>query len=108
MATPGDRGVAVLVGHVDSARDGPAVFYHLAELKPGDPVSVLRSDGRRARFVVAAVREYPKTNFPAGQVYADVDRPELRLITCGGDFDQAMGSYRDSIVVYAVGRTPPA
>jgi hypothetical protein len=101
LASPGEIGTAVIFGHVDTARDGPAVFYRLGASRPGDRVSVDRADGSTAVFTVSAVAEYPKTAFPAAAVYGAVAYPALRLVTCGGTFDRARGSYRDNVVVYA-------
>ncbi|GAA3193619.1 class F sortase [Dactylosporangium siamense] len=101
LATPGEVGPAVILGHVDTARDGPAVFYQLRDLRPGDEVSVRRADGRTAVFGVDRVVEYPKERFPSGEVYGPVDRPALRLITCGGTFDRLRRSYRGNVVVFA-------
>ena len=44
---------------------------------------------------------YPKDRFPTEAVYGDIDHAGLRLITCGGDFDQPTHYYVDNIVVYA-------
>jgi sortase (surface protein transpeptidase) len=99
--TPGELGPAVILGHVDSARSGPAVFYDLAALLPGDTVDVTRADGSLVRFRVDSVERYPKRAFPADAVYGDLDHPGLRLITCGGAFDHAARSYEDNVVVYA-------
>jgi hypothetical protein len=97
---PGEVGPAVIAGHVDS-RTGSAVFYRLRELRPGDPVLVERGDGVRLRFVVEGARSYPKAGFPTAAVFGPVSSAALRLITCAGDFDQARGSYRDNLVVFA-------
>ena len=101
LAAPGGLGPAVIVGHVDSRVDGPAVFYRLGELAPGDVVSVGRADGSTVRFVVRALGRYPKTAFPGDAVYGPTDAPALRLITCGGGFDSRHGSYLDNLVVFA-------
>jgi hypothetical protein len=77
------------------------VFYRLRELRPGQAVLVERADGTRLRFVVSGARSYPKAGFPTGAVFGPVGSPELRLITCAGDFDRARGSYRDNLVVFA-------
>jgi LPXTG-site transpeptidase (sortase) family protein len=98
---PGETGPAVIAGHVDSYR-GPAVFFRLSELEEGDEVLVDRADGTTARFTVTAVDRYPKDEFPTDQVYGPTSRPELRLITCGGEFDRDARSYRDNVVVSAV------
>ncbi|WP_433387243.1 class F sortase [Micromonospora sp. KLBMP9576] len=99
--SPGEVGNAVIVGHVDSAEIGPAVFFSLGALQPGDKVTVTRADGRRVTFTVELVKAYPKTEFPTEQVYGPDDRPGLRVVTCGGIFDEATGSYPDNVVVFA-------
>ncbi|MDT0265967.1 class F sortase [Streptomyces sp. DSM 44915] len=98
-ASPGAAGTAVLVGHVDNAA-GPAVFYGLGELRPGDTVDVVREDGREVTFTVYETAIYDKYQLPE-RVYQDTERPELRLITCGGDFEPGTGGYRANVVVYA-------
>ncbi|MET7419502.1 class F sortase [Dactylosporangium sp. NPDC005555] len=101
LATPGEVGPAVILGHVDTARDGPAVFYQLRDLRPGDEVSVRRADGTTAVFGVDRVEEYPKERFPSAEVYGAADRPVLRLITCGGTFDRMRRAYRGNVIVFA-------
>jgi hypothetical protein len=103
---PGETGPAVIAGHVDS-RTGPAIFFRLAELSVGDPVLVGRSDGTTAAFTVTAVDRYAKSAFPTAEVYGPTPDAQLRLITCGGEFDRSAGSYLDNVVVYAAA-TPPA
>ncbi|MEU3454560.1 class F sortase [Micromonospora sp. NPDC006766] len=98
--TPGEAGNAVLVGHVDS-QNGPAVFFDLGRLHPGDTVRVTRADGRLATFTVDGVGAYPKDRFPSERVYGRGGDPRLRLITCGGRFNPRTGSYPDNIVVFA-------
>jgi sortase (surface protein transpeptidase) len=100
-AVPGAVGPAVVAGHVDSV-DGPAVFYRLAELAPGDDVLIDAEDGTTARFTVTGIGRYPKSEFPTEAVYGPTPRAELRLITCGGDFDRSRRSYVDNVVVTAV------
>jgi hypothetical protein len=97
---PGDPGSAVILGHVDS-RSGPAVFYRLRELRPGDRVEVVQAGGSRARFTVDRVERYPKRRFPTDDVYYPTLTPRLRLVTCGGEFDRAAGSYRDNVIAFA-------
>jgi hypothetical protein len=97
---PGQPGPAVILGHVDS-RAGPAVFFRLRELRPRNIVRVSLADGRILVFRVQRVERYPKDKFPAEAVYFPTLNRELRLITCGGEFDYASRNYRDNIVVYA-------
>ncbi|MFI7488336.1 class F sortase [Micromonospora echinaurantiaca] len=97
---PGDPGPAVIAGHLDS-RDGPAVFARLGELRPGDRVQVWRG-GRVVAFRVTGTLRAGKDRFPTTAVYGPTPGPELRLVTCGGDFDRRRGHYRDNLVVFAV------
>jgi sortase (surface protein transpeptidase) len=99
--SPGQLGPAVLLGHVDSAQYGPGVFFRLGAVQPGDTVRVARADGSVATFRVTRVARFPKDRFPTLEVYGNTPDPELRLITCGGDFDRSARSYLDNIVVYA-------
>jgi hypothetical protein len=99
--TPGELGPSVIVGHVDSDRHGPSVFYGLGSLTAGDRVEVQRADGRTAVFEVEHVDQYGKDEFPTEDVYGNLDHAGLRLITCGGVFDTASVAYEDNIVVYA-------
>jgi sortase (surface protein transpeptidase) len=97
---PGQAGAAVIAGHVDS-QAGPAVFFRLRLLQPGQLVYVRRADGSLAVFQVTAVQTYLKTQFPTSGVYAALPDAQLRLITCGGTFDPATGHYLSNVVVSA-------
>lgn len=99
--TPGQLGPAVVEGHVDSAAEGPSVFFRLGALVPGEHVDVTRADHTVAVFTVTAVRRYPKDAFPTAAVYGNTHRAALRLVTCGGSFDRASGHYTSNIVVFA-------
>ncbi|MGW9447615.1 class F sortase [Streptomyces sp. NPDC055632] len=96
---PGSAGTAVLTGHLDTPT-GPAVFHRLGALTRGAGIAVERADGSTALFTVDAVEEYAKDRFPDDEVYGGSGGPELRLITCGGDWSGDTG-YRANTVVYA-------
>jgi sortase (surface protein transpeptidase) len=98
--TPGELGPAVLAAHVDWKGE-KGVFYDLRDTEPGDEIDVQRADGTTVGFTVRQVEQYPKAEFPTAKVYGDVDSAQLRLITCGGEFDGSARSYVDNIVVYA-------
>ena len=100
-SVPGLPGPTVIAGHVDS-RSGPAVFYRLDELTAGDRVEVTRSDGQVFAYRVATVETHPKDAFPTARVYGPTPGPELRLITCGGEFDRGSRHYRDNVIVTAI------
>jgi sortase (surface protein transpeptidase) len=97
---PGAAGSAVIAGHVDS-RYGPGIFFWLRTMRPGERIYVKRADGTLAVFTVTGVRTYPKDQFPTAAVYGPAPDAELRLITCGGLFDQSVGSYLSNVVVFA-------
>jgi hypothetical protein len=61
-----------------------------------------RADGSTVAFVVTGIVQTAKAAFPTDAVYAPTPGPELRLVTCGGTFDPAIGHYRDNVVVDAV------
>jgi Sortase domain len=98
--TPGQVGASVIEGHVDTYR-GPAVFFRLGALRPGDSVNVLLADGITAVFRVTGVRQFLKSHFPARTIYGATEYAALRLITCGGTFDYTTGQYLSSTVVFA-------
>ncbi|PNG16905.1 class F sortase [Streptomyces cahuitamycinicus] len=97
--TPGEKGTAVVVGHVDN-QQGPAVFYGLGALKQGNRVEVARQDGKTAAFEIYGVEVFEKDNFPGDRVYASKGAPELRVITCGGGFSEQEG-YAGNVVAFA-------
>ena len=97
---PGALGPAVIAGHV--TWDGaPAVFHRLGTMRRGDQVAVARKDGKTAVFTVSRVARFPKSQFPSRAVYGAIDHAGLRLITCGGTYDEAKNSYLDNVVVFA-------
>ncbi len=98
--TPGELGPAVILGHVDSYR-GPAVFWSLGDLEPGQEVFVDREDGTTARFVVTEMKRVSQNDFPAKEVYSDIDHAGLRLITCSGTYNHGIRRYSHNLIVYA-------
>jgi len=98
--TPGQTGSAVILGHVNSTISDIGLFYRLHELTAGQNITITRADHTAAVFTVDRVDIYHKSTFPTVEVYQNADRPEVRLITCGG-YDPASREYLDNTVVYA-------
>ena len=98
---PGARGPTVLMGHVDSTA-GPAVFYELRDLAPGDAVELTVADGSTATYTVTGTEQVAKDTFPTAAVFGATADDVLRLITCTGAFDAGARSYTDNLVVTAV------
>ncbi|MFD9909664.1 class F sortase [Streptomyces sp. NPDC059063] len=96
--TPGEKGAAVLVAHYDTA-NGPALMRNVAKVKVGDKIMVPRADGSTATFRVREIQQVDKKDFPTHKVYGATDRPELRLLTCGGPIKD--GHRSDNIILYA-------
>ena len=99
--TPGQLGPSVILGHGDSPRYGPGIFFRLGALRPGNTLTVTRADHTVAVFRVDRVVSYSKDQFPTLAVYGNTDRAALRLITCGGKFDLTSHNYESNIVAYA-------
>ncbi len=97
--SPGQKGSAVILGHVDSVK-GPAAFYQLSKLRPGNLVSVTLLDGRTVHFRVIGLRMYLKKNFPNRLVYGSRSYSALQLVTCGGVFDSGTHHYLSNLVVF--------
>jgi len=98
--TPGALGPAVIIGHVDSYQ-GPGVFFNLGDMRPGEIIDVTRADHSDAQFRVDAINSYPKNLFPTEAVYGPINYAGLRLVTCGGTFDEKTKNYESNTVVYA-------
>lgn len=98
---PGQPGAAAILGHVDAKGIGPAVFYKLGNLRPGSKIYVRLRDGQTVIFETYSVALYRKTAFPTAKVFGYTSWPTLRLITCGGLFDQQTGHYLGNVVAFA-------
>ncbi len=98
---PGRPVPPCIAGHVDWA-GAPAVFAGLADIAPARRCS---SGGPTEHGALHRHPRRPRSEerLPGGRgVRADAGA-EIRLITCGGAFDRAAGSYEDNVVVDAVG-----
>ena len=98
---PGEPGPAVILGHVDSQEEGPAVFFYLQYLEVGDEIHIERADGSTLTYVVDSSARHPKDEFPTDEVYGPTEQPTLRLVTCGGDFDFDVRTYEENVIVFA-------
>ena len=97
----GRTGNVVMAGHIDYWNVGPAVFYNLSTLEPGDEVVLSGDDGKTYPFAVEWVRQYDSASMPLDEVTGPTDMQSVTLITCGGAFDYASGLYLQRTVVRA-------
>ena len=100
--TPGQLGPAIIAGHVDNYYKGTGAFFLLRETQVGDMIYVDRADGTTATFKVADIKQVPQANFPTQEVFGNINYAGLRVITCGGAFNNQTYEYEDNIVVFAI------
>lgn len=100
-AIPGQSGKAsVIAGHLDSPY-GPAVFYKLRMLVPGDEMAVTYANGDRRVFVIETKERYFFDQAPVDKIFGGTPRRTLNLITCDGAWDRGAANYQQRLVVYA-------
>jgi LPXTG-site transpeptidase (sortase) family protein len=98
----GEKGTALITGHLDQAGQQPGVFYNLRKLKTGDEISVRLTDGRVATYTVEKSESYAQdATFPWSKVYSTSGSSGIRIITCDGTFSPKTGRYSRNLVVYA-------
>lgn len=97
--TPGERGPAVIIGHVDSY-EGPAVFYSLGQVAVGGVVLVTREDGSTVTFSITGYERVPQDEFPSEKVYGNLPNAGIRLVTCTGTYDREVKRYTHNLIVY--------
>jgi sortase (surface protein transpeptidase) len=98
-AAPGDAGTAVMAGHLDWTT-GPAVFWHLSSLQPGDEIRVVRPNGSRVRFLVDSIKQYAFDSDPP-ELFAHTGAPGVALVTCAGAWDLQRHTYLQRLAVHA-------
>jgi sortase (surface protein transpeptidase) len=104
---PDEPGNAVLAGHVDYIHVGPAVFYNIRLLKPGDKIVILAADSKEYEFEVKAVEQYLAGNAPLERIFGENPNKGLNLVTCTGNFNSGTLEYDQRVVVYAEEVKPP-
>ncbi len=97
---PGNKGSAVVAGHLDGENGETGVFINLNKLQKGDILSVLDDQGQAITFVVRETRTYNQNEQP-GEVFYSSDGVHLNLVTCFGAWDKSRGSYSKRLVVFA-------
>jgi hypothetical protein len=100
-ALPGQKGKpSVIDGHLDSPT-GPAVFYKLRFLIPGDEMVVTYENGDRYVFVVEDKERYRHDQAPLAKIFGRNPGRMLNLITCDGAWDTGAANYEQRLVVYS-------
>ncbi|GAA0133673.1 hypothetical protein YSY43_05130 [Paenibacillus sp. YSY-4.3] len=96
----GEPGNMVMDGHVDSYT-GPAVFFNLKKLKPGDPIIVRDHAKRKLTYIVESVESYPTSEAPVDRVFGDTKERRLNLVTCSGKYSRKKKEHEQRLIVFA-------
>jgi len=97
---PGDRGSAVIDGHLDRPGGFPAVFWYLRNIHVGDAIFVTEKDGKQLRFHVTRIASYPPQEAPLQDIFGNRSGRYLNLITCAGDWIPDQHQTTQRLVVY--------
>jgi len=97
---PGERGSAVIDGHLDRPGGSPAVFWRLRDMHVGDEVIVIDAAGKTLKFHVREIEFYPPQDAPIQQIFGNYNGDYLNLITCAGDWIASQGQTTLRLVVY--------
>ncbi len=98
---PGQKGSAVIDGHVDNGGKVPGPFKHLKDVKAGDKIEIDAANGSRLSFTVIRSDIYKTSAFPNEAVFHDTSGKLLKIITCNGTFVRSLGTYDHRLVVTA-------
>lgn len=102
-SAPGESGVSVFAGHLDTIHGKPAVFWRLHELKLNDQIDVQDGAGNTIIYRVTKTASYDEADTALGEIFTPESptHSELRLITCSGSWDFLNNTYRKRLVVFA-------
>ena len=97
---PGERGSAVIDGHLDRPGGYPAVFWHLRDVHVGDKVMVIAAQGKTVPFRVTRIVLYPPQDAPLQEIFGNTNGFHLNLITCAGDWIPSQSQTSLRLVVF--------
>lgn len=100
VARPGEPGVALLAGHIDSASQGHGALYKLQQIKNGADVTVYGDNGTVTKWKVTRLQVVSKSALPAS-LFVNSGPPQLAIVSCGGPFDSSTGHYVDNVIAWA-------
>lgn len=98
---PGERGNAVIAGHLDSATGAGAIFYSLSQLEPGDAMIITDTMNTSYTYIVIRKEMYPYDQVPISEVFGPSDKKLLNLITCTGQWNAELHNYSHRMVIFS-------
>ena len=110
-AVPGRTGNAVIAGHVNRPTPGPAPFTALTDLRKGDTIQILATNGQTLTFAVVDIQtpsayETGANNPVLVGIFGPSNTPNLNLITCYGTYDGHTFDHRLVVFTRLVGPSP--
>jgi LPXTG-site transpeptidase (sortase) family protein len=97
---PGGGGNAVFSGHLDAQSTGPAIFWRLTQLAPGDVIEIVSPQSSELRYRVTQSSSYPVATIPMKSVLYPGGGEQITLITCAGHYQSSSG-YDHRLVIRA-------
>lgn len=96
----------VMAGHVDYWDTGPAIFWSVPSLQPGDVISLVGENGQQYDYAIEWTQLFDVATeltpeVIQTQVVGNTGQESLTIITCGGEFDAARGEYLQRWVLRA-------
>jgi len=95
---PNAGGNVILAGHVDYINVGPAVFWDVDALAPGDIIQVRMQDGTLVEYAVEFNKWVDPGNSNWEAIVAGTGDESITLITCTGEF--SAGHYDKRQIVW--------
>ncbi|MDQ6661943.1 MAG: class F sortase [Chloroflexota bacterium] len=97
---PGEKGSAVIDGHLDRPGGYPAVFWKLDTIHVGDSVEIVDTQGHTLHFKVTRTAQYRPEDAPLQEIFGNNQDRYLNLITCAGDWIASQHQTTLRLVVY--------
>lgn len=97
-AFPGQDGVVVLAGHLDTRDGRPAVFARLRTLVAGEILVVTTANGQTLLYRVRTTLLVPYGQLPT-ELWDPAAPPQIALITCAGSWQPAANRYSHNLIV---------
>lgn len=98
---PGEKGNAVIDGHIDTPKKEAGVFYRINELVPGDVIYIKDSKNKTFTFFVTKALYFDYDKVPIDEVFGKTEKFRLNLVTCAGKFDKLTKNYSQRLVVFS-------
>lgn len=97
---PGEKGSAVIAGHLNWFYGAKGVFERLDTLKPGDTITTQDEHGVTTNFVVRRTGYYGHEDDATDVFHSNDGIAHLNLVTCAGSWNKFLQRYNKRLVVF--------